>query len=626
MTYRSLSDFVKTLENANELYRVHSIVSTQLEMTEIADRLVKKGSKAVLFENNESGFPVLLNAFASEKRMCLSLGVSDFDEIPQRIDALFKQLTTPTPGFLAKMRLLPSLGEVASWMPKTIRGRGACQEIVMESPDLHKLPVLTCWPHDGGPFITLPLVHTIHPETGHRNTGMYRVQVFDSKTGGMHWQLHKTGANHFEAYKKLGKKMPVSIALGGDPAYTYAATAPLPENIDEYLLAGFLRRKKVELVKCLTNELFVPGDADIIIEGWVDPSEDLILEGPFGDHTGYYSLADMYPRFHVECITHRRDAIYPATIVGIPPQEDEWLGKATERIFLSPIRITMNPEVQDMDLPVEGVFHNIALVSLKSTYAGQAFKVMTSLLGAGQMMFTKNLMAFNEDVDVHNYTSVMKAVSDRVDPLNHIVFSKGPVDVLDHASTEFAYGSKLMMDATGPVLYQQSGSFSEKNAIASFPEILSVNTSLLDSGISCLIIRIKKSRTRHIRELHQQMYTNAWMDGIRFVVYMEDKADINNLPEVVWRASNNLDPIRDCFFAMDSSFQPMPCMAIDATRKTEKLDGFKREWPNIVTMDAATILKVDERWADLGLGEFVESPSAPFLDRLYPGKAVAEED
>lgn len=627
MTYNGLTSFVQSLSVAGELYRVTQKVSTHLEMTEIADRLMKNGSKAVLFENNGSAFPVLLNAFASERRMCMALGVNNLDEVAARIDELFRKMTSPGQGFMDKLRLLPTLGEVASWMPKTLKGRGLCQEVRMDVSDLRKLPVLNCWPFDGGPFITLPLVHTRHPESMHRNTGMYRIQVFGPDLAGMHWQLHKTGANHYEAYKSRNiKKMPVTIALGGDPVYTYAATAPLPENIDEYLFAGFLRKKKVELVKCLTNDLYVPSDADIIIEGYVDTTEDLILEGPFGDHTGYYSLADYYPRFHVECITHRKNAVYPATIVGIPPQEDEWLGKATERIFLSPIRITMNPEVKDMNLPVEGVFHNIALVSLKKSYSGQAFKVMTSLLGAGQMMFTKNLIAFDESIPVHQYYEVLKAVSERVNPLEHIVFSKGPVDVLDHASEEFAFGSKMMVDASGNVIYDDAGSFIMDKSMEEFPEIPAANTSLIKQGYSVLILRVKKSESGQIRKIHQHLYSNGWIKGIRFVIYLEDKADENNLAEVVWRAANNIDPIRDCFFALDATLKPVPCMAVDASRKSAKLDGFKREWPNIVTMDANTIQIIDDMWPTLGIGEFIPSPSLPFLNRLYPGQAVAEEE
>jgi 4-hydroxy-3-polyprenylbenzoate decarboxylase len=307
--------------------------------------------------------------------------VEKLDDVAAEIETLIKQLTTPKDSILDKLKMLPTLGSIASWMPKIISGKGECQEVIMKDPDITKFPVLKCWPEDGGPFVTLPVIHTKDPLTGLRNVGLYRMQVFDPKMTGMHWHRHKVSARHFNEYKKLGQKMPVAIALGGDPVYAYSATAPLPDGVDEYMLAGFIRKKKVELVQCLTQDVQVPADADIIIEGYVDPSEDYILEGPFGDHTGYYSLADMYPRFHITCITHRKNAVYPATIVGIPPQEDAWIGKATERIFLVPIKMTMVPEIVDMVLPVEGVFHNLVIVKINKDYPGQASKVMHSLMG-----------------------------------------------------------------------------------------------------------------------------------------------------------------------------------------------------------------------------------------------------
>ncbi|PKP27819.1 MAG: menaquinone biosynthesis decarboxylase, partial [Bacteroidetes bacterium HGW-Bacteroidetes-22] len=345
MPFRNLQEFIRALDDAGDLIRVKAPVSPRLEMTEIADRFVKAGGKALLFENTGTQFPVLLNAFASDRRICMALGMTHPDEAAERIQSLLKRLTTPTAGLLDKLRLLPTLGEMAAWIPRVRNGKGECQQVVMDKPDLAKLPILQCWPHDGGPFITLPLVHTRDPHTGLRNLGMYRMQVFAPDLTGMHWHLHKTGARHYNEYKAEGRRMPVVVALGGDPVYTYAATAPLPDNVDEYMLAGFLRRCKVDLVKCLTCDLEVPADADFVIEGYVDPSEDLVREGPFGDHTGYYSLADDYPLFHVTCITHRRDAVYPATIVGIPPMEDGWIGMITERIFLAPLRLTMLPEL-----------------------------------------------------------------------------------------------------------------------------------------------------------------------------------------------------------------------------------------------------------------------------------------
>jgi 4-hydroxy-3-polyprenylbenzoate decarboxylase len=320
MSYSGLKDFIDDLERNGEIHRIGTFVDPLLEISEITDRISKSGGKALLFGNNGTQFPVLINAFGSAKRMSMAIGRNDLQEAGKEIEKIFTSLSDNSGGLIRKISGLPKLIRLSGLLPGKINRKGKCQQVIHNDPDLGILPVLKCWPYDGNRFITLPMVHTVHPETGKTNVGMYRMQILDNKSTGMHWQLHKTGAAHFEAWKKSGKRMPVSVALGGDPVYTYAATAPLPENIDEYILAGFLRKKKVKLVKCLTNNLYVPADADIIIEGYVDPSEELIWEGPFGDHTGFYSLADWYPRFHVTCITHSRDAVYPATIVGVPPQ------------------------------------------------------------------------------------------------------------------------------------------------------------------------------------------------------------------------------------------------------------------------------------------------------------------
>ncbi|HET9432470.1 MAG TPA: menaquinone biosynthesis decarboxylase, partial [Chitinophagaceae bacterium] len=418
MAYRNQQQFIDALEKEGELLRIKTFVDPNLEMAEITDRMSKQpgGGKALLFENTGYDFPVLMNAYGSEKRMCMALGVQHLDDVAKEIESLFKLLSAPKEGILDKLKMLPKLGQFSSWMPAVKSGRGECQDIVMSEkphrsgavwggpPDITKLPVITCWPKDGGPFVTLPVIHTKDPNTNTRNVGMYRMQVFDKTLTGMHWHKHKVSAKHFNEYKKLNKRMPVAVALGGDPVYAYAATAPLPENVDEYMLAGFLRKKKVELVKCISQpEIEVPADADFIIEGYVDPDDEMIWEGPFGDHTGYYSLPDWYPRFHITAITHKKNAVYPATIVGIPPQEDAWLGKATERIFLAPIKMTLIPEIVDMDMPVEGVFHNLVIAKIKKDYAGQGQKVMNAMWGAGQMMFNKILVLVDGEIKIQDY-------------------------------------------------------------------------------------------------------------------------------------------------------------------------------------------------------------------------------
>ncbi|MEI7661751.1 MAG: menaquinone biosynthesis decarboxylase [Bacteroidota bacterium] len=635
MAFKSLSHFVQTLEEEQELSRITAFVSPNLEIADVADRMVKNGGKALLFENNGTEFPLLINSYASDHRLCLALGVEKLDDIEDDLARLMKEFVGPRATFLEKLRILPSLQEVASWMPKTVRGRGACQEVIMAKPDLSKLPVPTCWPADGGPFITLPGVHTKDPVTGIRNLGMYRMQVFSPDMTGMHWHLHKGSAKHYQLYKELGRRMPVSVTLGGDPAYTYAATAPLPENLDEYLLAGFLRKKRVEMVRCLTNELEVPCDVDFVIEGYVDPAEELILEGPFGDHTGYYSLAGYFPRFHVTCITHRKNAIYPATIVGIPPQEDGWIGKATERIFLMPIKMTVAPEVTGMHMPVEGVFHNITLVSINKHYPGQAIKVMNSLWGAGQMMFNKIMAVVDSGVSLTGYLEFARVVSGRVDPLNDIHFMRGPVDILDHSSSRYAYGSKIGIDATLKVGEEQnpSSAISMPAAtvqvgplLARFQEVRAVNEKLLESGISLVIVALKKSKQQHVRYLAEDLLGRDYVKNVKFILFVDDVLDINSLSQVTWIAANNIDPMRDCFFVSMPAGGSYNTLCIDGTRKSLEFDDFHRDWPNVIVMDDRTIATVDAKWESLGLGTFIPSPSLVFKSLVTSQGAVSGED
>ena len=626
MAYPNLQAFIDDLERSGELVRIKEFVSPHLQITEIADRMSKHNGKALLFENNSTKFPLLINSMGTEKRMCMALGVNTLDDTARQIEDLMAGLMTPRDSFFSKLALLPTLAEVAKFMPGHRKGKGTCQEVVMEKPDLTQLPVLTCWPFDGGPFITLPVVHTRHPESGVRNVGMYRMQVFGPDTTGMHWHLHKNSAAHYREYKRLGQRMPVAVALGGDPVYTYCATAPLPENIDEYMLAGFLRKKKVELVKCLTSDIEVPSDADFIIEGYVDPAEDLILEGPFGDHTGFYSLADMYPVFHVTCITHRKNAVYPTTIVGIPPQEDKWLGKATERIFLPLIKLSMLPEIVDMVMPDEGVFHNIVLVKIQKTYPGQAQKVMNSLWGAGQMMFNKILVVTDAGIDLNDSSAVARLICDHVHPVDDIIFNRGPVDVLDHSSSRFALGSKLGIDATqklpGETEFAVSGKFSFDENHTELKS-LSCNFKLTHEKLPVLIIGIDKSKTNH-RDLHQHLFGKGALQGINWVVYVDPEAIDIRISDITWLVANNIDPLRDCFYAMDGKNMQVLPMAIDGTGKSLAADGFKRQWPNVLVMDDATIKQVDAMWNKLGLGNPIPSPSLNYKILIKNEGAVAK--
>lgn len=498
MAYDDLREWIAALEKQGELKRVREEVSPELEITEITDRVSKlqggkwgAGGPALLFESVK-GFPghaVLMNQFGSERRMALALGVNKVDEIAERITALMN-LKAPE-GFFDKLKMLPQLGELANVFPKTVSAKdAACKEVILRDGfDLNAFPVLKCWPLDGGRFITLPLVHTKDPKTGKRNIGMYRMQVFDGQTTGMHWQRQKVAAEHYRnalraaaelagdartarvammaesaggsvaipdgpigglpqvtLTKEKGSRLEVAVAIGTDPATTFAAIVPAPPEVEEFLVAGFLRGKPVEIVKCETVDLEVPAQAEIVLEGYVELGE-MRTEGPFGDHTGFYTMEDQYPVFHLTAITHRKNPIYAATIVGKPPMEDAWMGHAVERIFLPAMKMQI-PELVDIHLPVEAVFHNLMIVSIRKSYAGQARKVMNAVWSLGQAMFTKIIIVVDEDCDVHDMAEVTLRVTNNIDPERDIQFTMGPVDSLDHASRLPNYGSKMGIDAT----------------------------------------------------------------------------------------------------------------------------------------------------------------------------------
>ena len=477
MAFDSFRDFVNALDRAGELKRISQPVATELEITEIADREMKLpgGGKALLFEQPTvngvvSPFPVAINTLGSHKRMAMSMVANSVDEVANELGALMK--AKPPTGFKEAIKLLSLALDLRHAKPKTVKS-GACKDVIHlvessklkaeswpKAPDVNQpatfnlqpatllnIPILRCWPLDGGRFITLPCVVTRDPDTGERNLGMYRIQIYDDKTTGMHWQLQKVAARHGRRYYEKGERMPVAIFIGGDPMFPFAATAPLPDGLDEFLLAGYLRKKSVELVKCETNDLEVPANADFVIEGYIDPTEPLRDEGPFGDHTGYYTLPEPYPVFHVTAITHRKDAVYPATIVGIPPMEDFYIGGASVKLFLPIFKMNF-PEIVDIALPAEGVFHNLVFVSIKKTYPMQAYKIMHGLWGMGQMMFTKFIVVVDADVNVHNTSEVLFHLTANTDPQRDSLFTKGPSDVLDHATSEIAIGSKMGFDAT----------------------------------------------------------------------------------------------------------------------------------------------------------------------------------
>ncbi len=455
MPLNSLRQFVSAIEELGELVRIGHPVRARLEIAEIADRVMKSpgGGPALLFEHvllddgERSPMPVVINVFGSMTRMCLAFGVDDLDSVGDRITDL---LSPKVPeGLLGKLAMVPKLAEVAKFPPRSRKGKAPCQQIVLEGDDcdMARLPILTTWPQDGGPYLTLPLVITQDPHTGIRNVGMYRVQVLGPRSLAMHWQRHKVGAAHWREMAARGERMPVAIALGGDPASIYSGSAPLPPTIDEFIFAGFLRKAPVELVKAKTCDLDVPAEADIVIEGYIDPAEDLVLEGPFGDHTGFYSLADYYPKVHVTAITQRADPLYAATLVGRPPMEDYYMGHATERIFLPLLRLTV-PEIVDYHMPAPGIFHNLVFVAIDKQYPGQAYKVMNAMWGAGLMSLAKVIVIVDKDVNVRDPDEAWWIALNNIDPERDVRFTMGPVDVLDHASREFTYGSKMGIDGT----------------------------------------------------------------------------------------------------------------------------------------------------------------------------------
>ena len=455
MPLNSLRQFVSAIEDQGELVRISHPMRARLEIAEIADRVMKSpgGGPALLFEHvllddgQRSPVPVVINVYGSMTRICLAFGVEDLDSIGGRITELLNPKVPE--GLLGKLAMVPKLAEVAKFPPKTRKGRAPSQEVVLEGEacDLTRLPILTTWPQDGGPYLTLPLVITRDPDSGVRNVGMYRVQVLGPRSLAMHWQRHKVGAAHWREMAARGERMPVVMALGGDPASIYSGSAPLPPTIDEFIFAGFLRKAPVELVKAKTCDLDVPAEADIVIEGYIDPAEDLVLEGPFGDHTGFYSLADYYPQVHVTAITQRADPLYPATLVGRPPMEDFYMGHATERIFLPLLRLTV-PEIVDYHMPAPGIFHNLVFVAIDKQYPGQAYKVINAMWGQGLMSLAKVIVVVDKDVNVRDPDEAWWIALNNIDPERDVRFTMGPVDVLDHASREFTYGSKMGIDGT----------------------------------------------------------------------------------------------------------------------------------------------------------------------------------
>lgn len=602
MAYNGLNEFILALESKNQLVRIKEFVNPELEVTEITDRISKSISqnKALLFENNGTDFPLLINAYGSEERVCMALNADKFLSIENEINSIIDNLLLPANSFKSKLKTLGLLKRVSSYFPKISKKKAPCQEVIYNNPDLSMLPILKCWPFDGGKFITLPVVNTKDPVTGVRNAGMYRMQVMGAKETGMHWHLHKTGARHFAEYLKQKKKIPIAVILGGDPVYAYCASAPLPDGIDEYMLAGFLRKKSVQLVKCLTQDIEVPADSDFVIEGYVDPTETLVNEGPFGDHTGFYSLPDNYPKFHITCITSRKNAVYPATIVGVPPQEDYWLIKASERIFLPLMQKAGLAEVLDISMPDYGVAHNLVIVQIKNEYKGQAQKVAHSLWGMGQMMLNKVLII--TDKSPKNEDEIYKSILENADFVKNMFFSSGPMDALEHAGNLFAFGGKLAIDNTNSSLEKNEGWNKDlQNNILDFckekREIINVNSFLLKYRI--LLVQIENHENFN-SEMFLNDITKNNISPTGLIIC--DKGLPNNKELILWHCLANIDPTRDLRIKQSDL---NPIVIIDCTSKPH----IKTPWPNPVYSDKETISAIDSRWKKFGFSEFEKSPS-----------------
>ncbi|EKY23255.1 menaquinone biosynthesis decarboxylase [Clostridium celatum] len=609
MAFKDIQAFMKKIEDKGQLKRITAEVDADLEITEITDRISKKVGPALLFENVKgSKYPVLINAMGSYERMSMALGVEKLDDLQEDISELINiQNYVKIPRLI---KSVPRLFRLLSVFPWKLPVKGACQEVIELDPDLSTIPVLKCWPDDGGKFITLPLVMTKDPDTGVQNTGMYRMQIYDKNTTGMHWHWHKDGREIYDKYRKLGGKMPVSVAIGCDPAITFSAISPLPKMIDEMMFAGYLRKWPVKMVKSITNDIYVPADAEFILEGYVDVNEPLRLEGPFGDHTGYYSLADMYPVFHVTCITHKKNAVYPTTIVGRPPMEDCYMSIATERAFL-PLLKMIYPEIVDYSLPFEGVFHNCVIVSIKKRFPGHGKKIMNSLWGMGQMMYAKMIIVVDESINPHDVKAVAKQVFESIDMTRDLVFSEGPLDALDHASAQDHYGYRLGVDATKKFEVERKEvkwnyKLKESKALNDYllnnENIASFNYPIKDVLQGALIVSIKKKNPNDAKKIINELWAHEDMKYNKLLIIVDEDVDANDVSKAAWKVFNNIDAKRDLVVSEvnleDNNFGHR--IGIDATKKWYD-EGHTREWPDDIVMCDEIKEKVTKRWREYGI-------------------------
>ncbi|MGP1363324.1 MAG: menaquinone biosynthesis decarboxylase [Bacteroides sp.] len=606
MKISGLLNYLNTLDKKKQLLSIETPCNPQLEITEISHRLFANGLLSpILFQTTGTQFPVVTNLYANPELLLQHLQLQNLEQLQERISSTFTLLTTPPNSTRAKLKILRLLYDIKKLLPNSRKKKAPVQECISLNPDLNLLPILKSWPHDAERFITLPMVITQDPISGKRNVGMYRMQVLDKQTTAMHWHIHKTGAKHFAQYKALKQKMPVAVALGGDPILAYAATAPLPEGIDEFLFAGFLRKKKVTLVDAITIPLKVPAEADFILEGYIDPDEPMQFEGPFGDHTGFYSLEDWYPRFHLTCITHRKNAIYPATIVGIPPMEDSIIAQFTERIFAPLIRNTLIPELSNFTLPTPGVAHNLALIHSDNRYAGSALKVANAIWSAGQMMFTKYIIRLPNNCSFASLSSIFNLLLQITE--QDLFFTTGPLDVLDHAGEHPTLGSKLFIDtynytpADLPFRWERTNTNNE-------------NSTTLWVGTTPLLYIIETTSSTPLNsEYYFAAYRNNRTIPPKFIALVDPA--YSRLPPyyLLWILLANTAPKRDiALFSQNNQLHAL----IDARAKMG--DAYKRAWPNVVTSNPETIKLISSRWNEYKLPfDCPPSPSCTFLPLIF---------
>lgn len=602
--YKNLKDFLNTLDKKGEIKYIKHKVSCHIEISKITDHESKssKGGKALFFENiKESKFPVVTNIFGSDRRICLALGVNNLDDLGKRIKKYID--LAPPKNFREALSIVPMALDFSRFFPRSCKYKNPpCQEVVLKGKDvdLSIIPVLWCWPKDAGPFVTLPVVFTKSLVTGRRNVGMYRLQIFDKNTTGMHWHIHKDGSHYYNEYCDKGKKMPVAVAIGTDPATIYAATAPMPRGMDEMLLAGFIRKKPVLMTRCVTIDMEVPAEAEFVLEGYVEPGE-LRREGPFGDHTGYYSLAGDYPVFHVTAITHRKNPIYNATLVGRPPMEDCYMAKATERLFL-PMLQTVMPEICDYWFPWEGVFHNIVIVSINKEYPGHAQKVMSGLWGQGQMSFCKAIIVVDKKINPKDHVRVVEKLLTKLDITSDITHAKGVLDVLDHSSPFTNFGNKIGIDLTERFsgeparncIFKQFSEhkinleqFTEKNLadiIKKHVPDASECRYLFAKQYECeknsnniIAVSIEKTEKKGGRHFADILFDIDELNAFNIFILFDKEVDLQDNSLILWKLFNNVDPGRDLMMKNGK-------MVIDACKKWP-VDGHNRQWPEEMTFD-----------------------------------------